>query len=73
MPIIRNKLNQRILIHLKGGKTIDLLEKSTAEVEDDDLVSSHLQDLIERGIVVKEKEEAEKPEPRRSSYLRKGK
>ncbi len=74
MPVIRNKLNQRILIHLKGGKTIDLLEKSTAEVEDDDLVSSHLQDLIERGIVVKEKEEeAEKPEPRKSSYLRKGK
>lgn len=46
MPVIRNKLNQRILIHLKGGKHIDLSGKGTAEVEDEDLTSSHLQDLM---------------------------
>ena len=54
MPIIRNNLNSRILVHLKGGKSIDLLEKSTVEITDDDLSSSHLQDLIQRGFVIKE-------------------
>lgn len=74
MPVIRNKLNQRILIHLKGGKHIDLSEKGTADVTDDDLSSSHLQDLMIREIVVTEKEEkAEKTEIRKSSYIRKGK
>jgi hypothetical protein len=56
MPIIRNKLNNRILIQLKGDRSIDLLEKSAVEITDDDLLSSHLQDLIQRGFVIKEKE-----------------
>lgn len=56
MPIIRNNLNSRILIHLKGSKSIDLLEKNTVEITDDDLLSSHLQDLIQRGFVIKENE-----------------
>lgn len=56
MPIIRNNLNSRILIHINGSKNIDLLEKSTAEITDNDLLSSHLQSLIQRGIVVKDKE-----------------
>jgi hypothetical protein len=77
MPVIRNKLNQRILIHLKDGKHIDLSEGGTADVTDDDLSSSHLQDLLIREIVVTEKAEkeevAEKTEIRRSSYIRKGK
>ena len=70
MPVIRNKLNQRILIHLKGGKHIDLLEKGTADVTDEDLSSSHLQDLMIREIVVTEEEkEAEKNEMKKSSYM----
>ncbi|MCZ7382699.1 MAG: hypothetical protein O8C64_14155 [Candidatus Methanoperedens sp.] len=73
MPVIRNKLNQRILIHLKGGKHIDLSEKGTADVADEDLSSSHLQDLMIRENVVLEKEEAEKTEMKKSSYMRKGK
>ncbi len=74
MPVIRNKLNQRFLIHLKGGRHIDLLEKGTADVTDEELSSSHLQDLMIREIVVAEKEEeAEKTEMRKSSYIRKGK
>jgi len=54
--MIRNNLKNRILIQLKGGKSIDLLEKSTVEIMDDDLLSSHLQNLIQRGLVTKEKE-----------------
>ncbi len=71
MPVIRNKLNQRIVIHLKGGKHIDLSEKGTADVTDEDLSSSHLHDLLIKENVVME--EAEKPEMRKSSYIRKGK
>jgi len=71
MPVIRNKLNQRIVIHLKGGKHIDLSEKGTADVTDEDLSSSHLQDLLIKENVVME--EAEKTEMRKSSYIRKGK
>ncbi|RPJ77221.1 MAG: hypothetical protein EHM20_06465 [Alphaproteobacteria bacterium] len=56
MPIVRNNLNSRILIHIIGSKYIDLLEKSTAEVTDDDLLSSHLQGLIQRGFVNMENE-----------------
>ncbi len=56
MSMIRNNLNSRILIQLKGGKSIDLLEKSTVEITDDDLLSSHLQNLIQRGLVIEEKE-----------------
>lgn len=56
MPIIRNTLNSRILIHTKDSKYIDLLEKSTTEVTDDDLLSSHLQSLIQKGFAIMEKE-----------------
>lgn len=55
MSIIRNNLNSRILIQLKGGQSVGLLEKSTVEIKDDDLTSSHLQDLIQKGFVTKEK------------------
>jgi hypothetical protein len=57
MPLIRNKLNNRIFIQLKGGRSIDLLEKSTVKIGDDDLLSSHLQELIRKRIVIKEEGE----------------
>ncbi|GFO97073.1 hypothetical protein ig2599ANME_1271 [groundwater metagenome] len=52
MPVIRNKLNQRIIINLKSGKNIDLLAKSTADVSDQDLSSPHLQTHIAKGEIV---------------------
>jgi len=56
MPIISNTLSSRILIHIKDGKYIDLLEKSTTEATDDDLLSSHLKSLIQKGFVIMQKE-----------------
>ena len=75
MPVIRNKLNQRIIINLNSGKNIDLLAKGTADVTDEELSSSHLQTLLSKGgIILGQKEEAaEKEEPKKTSYVRKGK
>jgi hypothetical protein len=74
MPLIRNKLNNRIFIQLKGGRSIDLLEKSTAEIEDDDFLSSHLQELIRKGSVIKEEgDEIEKEKTATEIEVGKGK
>ena len=74
MPVIRNKLNQRIIINLNSGKNIDLLAKGTADVTDEELSSSHLQTLLSKGgIILGQKEEAaEKEESKKTSYIRKG-
>ena len=34
MVVIRNKLNQRLIINLIGGKNIDLLAKGTANISE---------------------------------------
>ncbi len=52
MPIIRNKLNQRIVVNLNGGKNIDLLAKGDVDVSEDDLLSSHLRTLIAKGDII---------------------
>ncbi|MBU3967794.1 MAG: hypothetical protein KKG76_10560 [Euryarchaeota archaeon] len=70
MPVIRNKLNQRIIINLKSGKNIDLFAKSTADVSDQDLSSSHLQTQIAKGEIVVMEGVAEKTESRK--IIRKG-
>lgn len=73
MPVIRNKLNQRIIINLKSGKNIDLFAKSTADVSDQDISSSHLKTHIAKGEIVVMEKAAQKTESRKSSYIRKGK
>lgn len=74
MAVIRNKLNQRLIINLKEDKYINLFAKGTAEVSDDDLSSTHLQTLLAKGDIVmsQKEEEPEKEEPKRTSYTRKG-
>lgn len=52
MPIVRNKLNQRIQVELASGKTIGLLAGGVAKVADKDLASPHLGNFIERGEIV---------------------
>lgn len=61
MPIIRNKLDQRLIVNLKSGN-IDLFAKSTADVSEEDLSSLHLQNLVAKGdiIVSSEKKEEKK-------------
>lgn len=49
MGIIRNRLNQRLIVNLAGGKNIELLARGTADVSGEELSSSHLQDLIAKG------------------------
>ncbi|MFZ2411699.1 MAG: hypothetical protein WAW23_09030 [Candidatus Methanoperedens sp.] len=57
MPVIRNKLNQRIVVNLNGGKNIDLLAKGTADISERELSSPHLQTLIAKGdIIVNQKQ-----------------
>lgn len=51
MKVIRNKLNQRLIINLAGGKNIDLLAKGTANISEEEISSPHLQALIARGDV----------------------
>lgn len=52
MAVIRNKLNQRLIINLIGEKNIDLLAKGTANISEKDISSPHLQTLINRGDIV---------------------
>ncbi len=62
MPVIRNKLNQRIVINLKSGKNIELLAKGLGDVSEDDLSSEHLQAILSKGdITVSEGQVAKKP------------
>ena len=58
MVVIRNKLDQRLLINLKSGVSIDLLARGTSVVSEDDYSSEHLQNLLDKGkIIVYQKEE----------------
>jgi hypothetical protein len=52
MAVIRNKLNQRLIINLTGGKSIDLLAKGTTNVSEKELSSPYLQAFITRGDVI---------------------
>ncbi len=56
MPVIRNKLNQRLIIYLKEGKSIELLAKGTADVLEEDIDSQHLQSLLAKGDIIIQKE-----------------
>lgn len=49
MVVIRNRLNQKLIVNLTGGKNIELLAKGTADVSEKELSSHHLQTLIEKG------------------------
>lgn len=49
MVIVRNRLNQRLIVNLIGGKNIDLLAKSKAEFSGEESLSPHLQTLIAKG------------------------
>ncbi len=82
MPIIRNKLDQRIIVNLKSGKSIDLFAKSTEDVSDEDLSSLQIKNLIAKGdIIVSSEKRAEKKEEKMeekkgkgvTSYVGKGK
>lgn len=75
MALIRNNLNQRLIINLKSGKCIDLLAKGTAEVSEDKLSSAHLQTLLAKGdiIVIQKEEIPEMEKPKKTSYMKKGK
>ena len=53
MVVIRNKLDQRIIINLNESKSIFLLSKGTADVSDEDFSSRHLQKLIANGAIIK--------------------
>lgn len=52
MISIRNKLNQRLIVNLTGGRNIDILAKGVADVSDKELSSPHLQALVTKGDVV---------------------
>lgn len=81
MIVVRNKLNQRLLINLEGGRDIDLLAKGSSKISEDDLKSKHLKNLLQKGDIIlirteedgeKAEEEKEKSSSKRSSYGRKG-
>ncbi|OPY03202.1 MAG: hypothetical protein A4E61_01166 [Syntrophorhabdus sp. PtaB.Bin184] len=46
---IKNKTNQRLVISLSRGKTINLAARGTANVTDGDLSSPNVQNLIRAG------------------------
>lgn len=52
MISVRNKLNQRLIVNLTGGRNIDILARGNAEVSDKELPSPHLQALVTKGDVV---------------------
>ncbi|KAF5420314.1 MAG: hypothetical protein C5S45_04930 [Candidatus Methanocomedens sp.] len=51
MVFIRNRLKQRILVNLVGGKNLNIMAKGTANVTEEELSSRHLQTLIDKGII----------------------
>lgn len=59
MPIIRNKLNQRLIVNLKSGKNINLFARSIADVSEEDLSSKHLQALVAKGDIIVSSEKKE--------------
>lgn len=52
MISVRNKLNQRLIVNLAGGRNIDILARGIAAVSDKELPSPHLQALVTKGDVV---------------------
>ena len=53
MVVIRNKLDQKLIINLNGSESIFLLSKDTADVTDEEYSSRHLQKLIAKGAIIK--------------------
>ncbi len=51
MVVIRNRLKQRIIVNLVGGKNLNIMAKGTANVTEEELSSLHLQTLIDKGII----------------------
>lgn len=71
MPIIRNKLDQRIIVNLKSGKSIDLFAKSTEDVSEEDLSSLQIQNLIAKGnIIISSEKRTEKMEEKKGKAVR---
>lgn len=52
MVSIRNKLNQRLIVNLDGGRNIDILAKGITDISDKELSSPHLQALVTKGDIV---------------------
>jgi hypothetical protein len=52
MPILKNKMKQRIQINLLDGNTVGMLAEATAEISEKDLESEHLHGFLNRGDVV---------------------
>lgn len=52
MPIIKNKLNQRLEIDLSDGKSIQLLSGGQATIDDSDLSFPNLRNYLSKGEVV---------------------
>lgn len=64
MPVIKNKLNERKTIRLREDKAIVLLAKGTLAIDQRDMESPSLQQLIEKGeVVVLGEEKKSKKEP----------
>lgn len=51
MAIIQNKLNQRLIITVRGGRIIDLLANGSAAISEEETGSSHIEALVERGAI----------------------
>lgn len=51
MVVIRNRLKQRLIVNLHGGKNLDIQAKGTADVTEEELSSLHLQTLIAKCII----------------------
>jgi hypothetical protein len=49
---LKNRLKQRIVINLSGGKTISILAGGTIEVSENELKDTQIQKLIQRGDLV---------------------
>jgi hypothetical protein len=52
MAVIRNRLNQRLVINLTDGRNIDLLARGTIDISEKELSSPHLRTLIAKGDIL---------------------
>lgn len=59
MGVIRNKMNQKLIINLKDGKKIELLAKESMNVSEYNILTSHFQSLIANGSIATETGETE--------------
>lgn len=48
---VRNNLNQRVVISLNSGRSVDIAARGTVQISDSDVSSPHLQTLVQRGDV----------------------